>query len=65
VAGPGRLVYARLKLGLLDPPGGNPYASIPLSAANSPLHRALAVQTAREVRWRPCWRPFWLRCTYM
>ena len=31
----GRLVYARLKLGLLDPPEGNPYAQVPASAANS------------------------------
>ena len=41
-------VYARLKLGLLDPPGANPYTSIPPSAANSAENRALAVQTARE-----------------
>ena len=40
--------YARLKLGLLDPPEGNPYAQIPASAANSAENRALAIRTARE-----------------
>ena len=43
-----RLALAQLRLGLLDPPDRNPYASIPLSAANSLAHRTLALQTARE-----------------
>ena len=44
----GRLVYARIKLGLLDPPDGNPYTKIPRSAANSAENRGLAVRTAQE-----------------
>ena len=46
--GTGRLVYARLKLGLLDPPSSNPYTKIPPSAANSAENRELAARTARE-----------------
>ena len=46
--GAGRLVYARLKLGLLDPPSSNPYTKIPPSAANSAENRELAARTARE-----------------
>lgn len=47
----GRLVYARIKLGLLDAPGAsiaNPYTKIPPSAANSAENRMLAVRTAQE-----------------
>ena len=43
-----RIFYARLKLGLLDPPGKNPYTKIPRSAANSWAHRALAISAASK-----------------
>ena len=43
-----RLFTARMRLGLFDPPGGNPYAGIPDSALNSPEHTALALRLADE-----------------
>jgi beta-glucosidase len=43
-----RLFTARFRLGMFDPPGEVPYARIPYSVNDSPEHRALALQTARE-----------------
>jgi beta-glucosidase len=43
-----RLFLARFKLGLFDPPSMVKYASIPLSANDSPAHRQLALETARK-----------------
>ncbi len=43
-----RLLEARFRLGMFDPPGQVPYAGIPCSIVNSPPHRALALQAARE-----------------
>lgn len=43
-----RLLTARMKLGMFDPPENNPYASVPYSVVNSEKHRTLALQAARE-----------------
>ncbi|MCW3059570.1 MAG: Beta-glucosidase-related glycosidase, partial [Capsulimonas sp.] len=43
-----RLFTARFKLGMFDPPSEVPYANIPASVIESPEHRALALQAARE-----------------
>jgi beta-glucosidase len=43
-----RLFTARLKLGMFDPPEMVPYAQIPYSVNDSPAHRELALQAARE-----------------
>jgi len=43
-----RLFVARIRLGMLDPPGRVPYAKIPYSEDDSPAHRKLALQAARE-----------------
>src|SRR5690606_36638880 len=43
-----RLMRARLRLGMFDPEEQNPYAQIPFEIVNSPEHRALALETARE-----------------
>ena len=43
-----RLFEARLKLGMFDPPERVPYAQLPLTVVDSPEHRALARQAARE-----------------
>lgn len=43
-----RLFTARFRLGMFDPPEKVPYAQIPYTVVNSPEHRALALQTARE-----------------
>jgi beta-glucosidase len=43
-----RLFTARFQLGMFDPPEQVPYAQIPLSVNDSPEHRALALETARE-----------------
>ncbi|MCW3060773.1 MAG: Beta-glucosidase-related glycosidase, partial [Capsulimonas sp.] len=43
-----RLFTARMKLGLFDPPADNPYNAIPASVIESPEHRAIALQAARE-----------------
>ncbi len=43
-----RLFTARMKLGLFDPPGMVPYANTPESELDSPAHRELALQAARE-----------------
>jgi beta-glucosidase len=43
-----RLFAARFRLGMFDPPGRVPYARIPVTENDSPAHRALARQAARE-----------------
>jgi beta-glucosidase len=43
-----RLLTARFKLGMFDPPKRVPYAQIPYSVNDSPEHRALALETARK-----------------
>jgi beta-glucosidase len=43
-----RLFSARFKLGMFDPPEMVPYAQIPYSVNDSPVHRELALQAARE-----------------
>lgn len=43
-----RLFTARFRLGMFDPPEHVPYAQIPYQVVNSPEHRALALQAARE-----------------
>ncbi|MEK7475004.1 MAG: glycoside hydrolase family 3 C-terminal domain-containing protein [Candidatus Coatesbacteria bacterium] len=44
----GRLMRARFRLGLFDPPERSPFRSIPDGAVDSPAHRALALRAARE-----------------
>jgi beta-glucosidase len=43
-----RLFAARIRLGMFDPPERVPYAKIPYSENDSPAHRNLALQAARE-----------------
>ena len=43
-----RLFAARIRLGMFDPPERVPYAKIPYSENDSPAHRSLALQAARE-----------------
>src|SRR5579864_829690 len=43
-----RLLTARFKLGMFDPPAMVKYAQIPYSENDSPAHRGLALETARE-----------------
>ena len=43
-----RLFDARFRLGMFDPPEIVPYAQIPFSANDSPEHRQLSLETARE-----------------
>jgi beta-glucosidase len=43
-----RLFEARIRLGMFDPPDRVPYANIPYSENDSPAHRKLALQAARE-----------------
>jgi beta-glucosidase len=43
-----RLFTARFRLGMFDPPEMVPYARIPFSENDTPEHRQLALQTARE-----------------
>ncbi len=44
----GRVLAARFRLGLFDPPEKVPYAQIPLTQNDTPAHEALALQLARE-----------------
>jgi len=44
----GRLLAARFRLGLFDPPGMDPLAQIPISFNDTPEHEALALNVARE-----------------
>jgi beta-glucosidase len=43
-----RLFRARFKLGMFDPPSSYAYGRIPFSEDNSPEHRQLSLQAARE-----------------
>ena len=43
-----RVLAARFRLGMFDPPERNPYASISKNVVDGPEHRALALQAARE-----------------
>ena len=43
-----RLMTARFRLGMFDPEESVPYARIPISANDTPEHRALALDVARE-----------------
>ena len=43
-----RLFRARFKLGMFDPPSSFAYGQIPMSEVNSPEHRQLSLQAARE-----------------
>ncbi|HZZ38795.1 MAG TPA: glycoside hydrolase family 3 C-terminal domain-containing protein [Acidobacteriaceae bacterium] len=43
-----RLLRARFKLGMFDPPSSYAYGRIPFSVVNSPQHRQLSLQAARE-----------------
>jgi len=43
-----RLMMARFKLGMFDPPADVSYTSIPITQNDSPEHRALALRVARE-----------------
>jgi beta-glucosidase len=43
-----RLLLARFKLGMFDPPAMVKYAQIPYSENDSPAHRQLAIETARK-----------------
>ncbi len=44
----GRLLRARFKLGMFDPPAMVPYTSIPMTAVGSAPHRNLALDAARK-----------------
>jgi beta-glucosidase len=43
-----RLFTARFRMGMFDPPGDVPFNQIPFSENDSPQHRELALQAARE-----------------
>jgi beta-glucosidase len=43
-----RLFTARMRLGMFDPPDMVPFNRIPMSVVDSPQHRELALQAARE-----------------
>jgi len=43
-----RLFKARFRLGMFDPPSIVPYSNVPFSANDSPEHRQLALDAARE-----------------
>ncbi|NVM27225.1 MAG: glycoside hydrolase family 3 C-terminal domain-containing protein [Candidatus Helarchaeota archaeon] len=43
-----RLMKARFRLGMFDPPKEVPYASIPFELNDCPAHREMALRTARE-----------------
>jgi beta-glucosidase len=43
-----RLFRSRFRLGMFDPPERVPYASLPIEVVDSPKHRALALETARQ-----------------
>jgi beta-glucosidase len=44
----GRVLEARFRLGLFDPPDKVPYAQIPITQNDTPDHEALALKMARE-----------------
>ncbi len=43
-----RLLEARMRLGMFDPPERVPYAQIPYEIVDSPAHRQLALEASRE-----------------
>jgi beta-glucosidase len=43
-----RVLAARFRLGMFDPPERNPYASLAMPVVDGPEHRALALEAARE-----------------
>jgi beta-glucosidase len=43
-----RLFTARFRLGMFDPPSQVPYAQIPISVVDSPDHREMALEVARQ-----------------
>lgn len=43
-----RLLMARFRLGMFDPPEAVPYSHIPYSVVNSPEHRELALEAAQQ-----------------
>lgn len=43
-----RLMEARFRLGMFDPPEMVPYTRIPITMVNAPAHRELALKAARE-----------------
>jgi beta-glucosidase len=43
-----RLLEARFRLGMFDPPAKVPFAQIPISENDTPAHEALALKVARE-----------------
>ena len=43
-----RLFVARFKLGMFDPPERVPFSKIPYSETDSPEHRKLALEAARN-----------------
>jgi beta-glucosidase len=43
-----RLFTARMRLGMFDPPASVPFNAIPYSEVDSPAHRELALEAARE-----------------
>ncbi len=43
-----RLMTARIRLGMFDPEGSDPWANIPFSANDTPEHRRMALDVARE-----------------
>src|SRR5882724_7233150 len=43
-----RLFTARIRLGLFDPPGDNPFTKIPTSQNDTPAHRETALRMAEE-----------------
>ena len=43
-----RLFLARMRLGMFDPPGQNPYSLIPISRLDNDDHRTLALEAARK-----------------
>jgi beta-glucosidase len=44
----GRLIRAKIRLGMFDPPSRVPYARIPYSENGSPAHAALALEATRK-----------------
>jgi beta-glucosidase len=44
----GRLIRAKIRLGMFDPPSRVPYANIPYSENGSPEHSALALEATRK-----------------
>ncbi|MGC8824242.1 MAG: glycoside hydrolase family 3 C-terminal domain-containing protein [Bacteroidales bacterium] len=43
-----RLMLARLRLGMFDPPGSSPYDTLTLASVDNASHRALALQAAQK-----------------